>query len=123
MKTRKMEVVLLVFLGSKKRSQVFMNWIKEVYTMYDDASKFVFGFHSEASHHDNNVVETADEDLYNLLKFLKVPAPVKSKISRNVGCKSNGQVNLSAFNLKFWKASLYVDLNHAGNENPKKRRN
>ena len=57
-------------LGSKKRSQVFMNWIKEVYTMYDDASKFVFGFHSEASHHDNNVVETADEDLYNLLKFL-----------------------------------------------------
>jgi membrane-anchored protein YejM (alkaline phosphatase superfamily) len=38
--------------------------------MYDDASKFVFGFHSEASHHDNNVVETADEDLYNLLKFL-----------------------------------------------------
>jgi hypothetical protein len=25
-----------------------MNWIKEVYTMYDDASKFVFGFHSEA---------------------------------------------------------------------------
>jgi membrane-anchored protein YejM (alkaline phosphatase superfamily) len=24
-----------------------------------------------ASHHDNNVVETADEDLYNLLKFLK----------------------------------------------------
>jgi hypothetical protein len=32
-----------------------MNWIKEVYTMYDDASKFVFGFHSEASHHDNNL--------------------------------------------------------------------
>jgi hypothetical protein len=91
---------------------------REVYTMYDDASKFVFGFHSEASHHDNNVVETADEDLYNLLKFLNeghylrntlvicfvilpIPAPVKSKISRNVGCKSNGQVNLSAFNLKF----------------------
>ena len=38
--------------------------------MYNDASKFFFGFHSEASHNDNNVVETADEDLYNLLKFL-----------------------------------------------------
>ena len=47
-----------------------MNWIKEVYTMYDDASKFVFGFPSEASHQDNNVVETANEDLYNLLKLL-----------------------------------------------------
>ena len=45
-------------LGSKKRSQVCMNWIKEVYTMYDDASKFVFGFHNEASHDDHNVGET-----------------------------------------------------------------
>jgi hypothetical protein len=33
--------------------------------------------------------------------ILPIPAPVKSKISRNVGCRSNGQVNLSAFNLKF----------------------
>ena len=38
--------------------------------MYDDVSKFVFGFPSEASHQDNNVVETANEDLYNLLKLL-----------------------------------------------------
>ena len=37
-----------LYLGSKKRSNFFMNWIKEVYAMYDDASKFVLGFHSEA---------------------------------------------------------------------------
>ena len=57
-------------LGSRKRSTVFMEWIKQVYTTYDKVSKFVFGLKSEVSHGDNNNVETADEDLFNLLKFL-----------------------------------------------------
>lgn len=57
-------------LGSKRRSELFLNWIRDFYTMYDKRSKFAFGFHSEVSHGDNNLVETADEDLYNTLKFL-----------------------------------------------------
>ncbi|XP_052104010.1 uncharacterized protein LOC127737399 [Mytilus californianus] len=57
-------------LGSKRRSEVFMQWIRDIYTTYDKVPKFVFGFHSEVSHGDNNMVETADEDLFNLLKFL-----------------------------------------------------
>ncbi|XP_076096200.1 uncharacterized protein LOC143067068 isoform X1 [Mytilus galloprovincialis] len=57
-------------LGSKRRSQVFMQWIRDIYTTYDKVPKFVFGFHSEVSHGDNNMVETADEDMVDLLKFL-----------------------------------------------------
>jgi hypothetical protein len=58
-------------LGSQRRSQVFTKWISGVYQMYKNRSKFVFGFHSEVSHGDNNLVETADEDLTDTLKFLR----------------------------------------------------
>lgn len=57
-------------LGSKRRSELFLDWIQDFYTMYAKRPKFTFAFHSEVSHGDNNLVETADEDLYNTLKFL-----------------------------------------------------
>lgn len=67
-------------LGSRRRSELFMDWVKEFYVMYDKVPKFFFGFHSEVSHNDNNLVETADEDLYHLLKSLNDGGHLKNTL-------------------------------------------
>lgn len=56
--------------GSRRRTQVFLDWLKEFYSMYQHKSKFAFGFQSEVSHDDVNLVETADDDTHNFLSTL-----------------------------------------------------
>lgn len=57
--------------GSRRRTKVFLDWLKEFYVMYKNQSKFAFGFHSEVSHKDANMVETADDDIVEFLSSLK----------------------------------------------------
>jgi hypothetical protein len=47
-----------------------MDWLKDVYNSYKNAAKFVFGFYTEISHNDNNLAETADDDIVDTLKSL-----------------------------------------------------
>ena len=54
-------------VGSKRKSDIYMDQIRHIYAMYPNRPKFVFGFLGEMSHEDVNTVETADEGLYQLL--------------------------------------------------------
>ena len=58
-------------LGSISRHKNMMNWLKEFFTMYSEKPKFSFIFHSEASHNYNNPLSLLDNDLLELLKYLK----------------------------------------------------
>ena len=42
-----------------------------MYEVYTDRPKFVFAFHSEYSHDNNNLIENADDDVYEWLKDYK----------------------------------------------------
>ncbi|KAK6195767.1 hypothetical protein SNE40_001124 [Patella caerulea] len=58
-------------LGSKPRHKNFFNWLRDIFLMYTKKRKFVFGFHAEASHNDNNKVQIVDEDAVEFLKYLE----------------------------------------------------
>ncbi|ESO86427.1 hypothetical protein LOTGIDRAFT_129214 [Lottia gigantea] len=58
-------------LGSVPRHKTFINWLGDVFNMYGSKSKFVFGFHGETSHNDNNQVQIVDEDAMEFLKSLE----------------------------------------------------
>lgn len=58
-------------LGSTSRHSVFLNWLRDGMLMYPNNPKFIFGFHSEISHHTFNEVQYMDEDIMNLLKFME----------------------------------------------------
>ncbi|XP_059178759.1 uncharacterized protein LOC131957926 [Physella acuta] len=57
-------------VGSEPLHIRFLNWFKDVFKMYGRKPKFVFGFHSEFSHKNNNEMKKMDEDLLNFLKYL-----------------------------------------------------
>ncbi|CAG5125415.1 unnamed protein product [Candidula unifasciata] len=56
--------------GSEVRHMRFLNWFRELYHMYGNKPKFMFGFHSEYSHNSINNLKKIDTDLNNLLKYL-----------------------------------------------------
>ncbi|XP_050413700.1 uncharacterized protein LOC126828145 [Patella vulgata] len=56
--------------GSKPKHQYFLDYLKGMFTMYPTKRKFMFGFHGEISHGNNNNVEYMDEDIANLFNFL-----------------------------------------------------
>lgn len=58
-------------LGSISRHKNMINWVKEFFITYADKPKFSFIFHSEASHNYNNPLSLVDDDLLELLEFLK----------------------------------------------------
>ena len=45
-------------VGSVPRHIRFMGWFKDVFRMYQGKRKFMFGFHSEMSHNDNNQLKS-----------------------------------------------------------------
>lgn len=58
-------------LGSRPRHLNFINWFKDLFSVYRSYRKFFFGFHSEMSHDYNNKVQALDDDLVRLLKDLE----------------------------------------------------
>jgi hypothetical protein len=58
-------------LGSISRHKNMMNWLKEFFNIYSSKPKFSFIFHSETSHNYNNPLSLLDNDLLELLKYLK----------------------------------------------------
>ncbi|GFR96926.1 elongation factor Tu [Elysia marginata] len=58
-------------LGSDPRHMRLFNYFRDMYHMYGSKKrKFMFGFHSEFSHEDNNRVKMVDEDFANFLTNL-----------------------------------------------------
>ncbi|XP_071085366.1 uncharacterized protein [Haliotis cracherodii] len=58
-------------LGSVPRHQNFMKWFQDAYMMYGKKRKFMFGFHAETSHDDNNMAQVVDEDTKKFLEYLE----------------------------------------------------
>ena len=57
-------------IGSRPRHKLFIDWIKEGLQTNREYDLFTFGFFSEFSHHDNNLLAQADGDVMSFLKFL-----------------------------------------------------
>ncbi|OAD56073.1 hypothetical protein WN48_03813, partial [Eufriesea mexicana] len=57
-------------IGSIPRHMVMLNYMKEIFNVYKNQPKFLFGFHGELSHDSYNDIGVIDEDLRNWLKDL-----------------------------------------------------
>lgn len=57
--------------GSEPRHIRFFNYFRDMYHMYGEKRKFMFGFHSENSHSDNSRLKALDDDFADFLKDLK----------------------------------------------------
>ena len=67
-------------LGNVPRHKNFFNWFRDGCLMYGAKRKFMFGFHSETSHDDNNMVQVVDDDMKDFLQFLET----KGYLNRSV---------------------------------------
>lgn len=47
-----------------------LNYIKEIFNVYKNQPKFLFGFHGELSHDSYNDIGVVDNDLHNWIKDL-----------------------------------------------------
>ncbi|XP_054271598.1 uncharacterized protein LOC128993578 [Macrosteles quadrilineatus] len=56
-------------IGSLPRHKIMMEYAKNMFVVYKDRPKFVFGFHGEISHDNYNLVGAADEDLLEWLQW------------------------------------------------------
>ncbi|XP_055896897.1 uncharacterized protein LOC106052529 isoform X3 [Biomphalaria glabrata] len=50
-------------VGSKPRHTIFLDYFKDLLHVYQDKRKWLFFFHSEMSHQDNNYLTQLDEDI------------------------------------------------------------
>ena len=66
--------------GSSPRHVAFMHWFRDLFDMYESHPKFFFGFHSEMSHGDNNVIQALDGDLVAFLKDLEAKGYLNSTL-------------------------------------------
>ncbi|KAK3725777.1 hypothetical protein RRG08_030007 [Elysia crispata] len=57
--------------GSELRHIRFFNYFRDLYHMYGEKRKFMFGFHSELSHDDNSHLKKLDADFTQFLTELK----------------------------------------------------
>ena len=57
-------------LGDKRRTRVFLDYLKDFQVKYNEECKFSFVFHSEVSHDDTSRAMTADDDIYETIKFM-----------------------------------------------------
>ncbi|RUS81725.1 hypothetical protein EGW08_010532, partial [Elysia chlorotica] len=58
-------------VGSEPRHIRFFNYFRDLYQMYGAKRKFMFGFHSECSHQDNNYLKKLDSDFTEFLRELQ----------------------------------------------------
>lgn len=57
-------------IGGIPRHMVMLNYIKEIFNVYKNQPKFLFGFHGELSHDSYNDIGVVDNDLHNWIKDL-----------------------------------------------------
>ncbi|KAK6186940.1 hypothetical protein SNE40_006196 [Patella caerulea] len=57
--------------GSKPKHIYFMEYLKDMFKVYGSTRKFMFGFHGEISHENNNNIEYMDEDIVELFQYLE----------------------------------------------------
>ncbi|XP_076284101.1 uncharacterized protein LOC143210795 [Lasioglossum baleicum] len=57
-------------VGSIPRHMVMLNYMKEIFNVYEHQPKFLFGFHGELSHDSYNDVGVVDGDLHTWVKDL-----------------------------------------------------
>ncbi|KAF7997895.1 hypothetical protein HCN44_009293 [Aphidius gifuensis] len=67
-------------LGSQPRHMIMMNYIKNIFNVYRNKPKFMFGFHGELSHDSYNDIGVADDDLYNWIKELQAEGHLNNTI-------------------------------------------
>lgn len=67
-------------MGSVPRHKNLMNWIRDLFIMYEKTPKFTFGFHSEYSHTNSNQLQAADDDFKEFLTFLNSGEYLKNTI-------------------------------------------
>ncbi|ESP04838.1 hypothetical protein LOTGIDRAFT_109590 [Lottia gigantea] len=58
--------------GKTQHHHFSLQYVKDFFEKYQNVSKFMFAFHTELSHADNNPVQYIDEDLTDFLNFLNV---------------------------------------------------
>ncbi|XP_078052258.1 uncharacterized protein LOC144478335 [Augochlora pura] len=57
-------------VGGIPRHMVMLNYMREIFNVYEHQPKFLFGFHGELSHDSYNDIGVADQDLYTWIKDL-----------------------------------------------------
>ncbi|XP_025413865.1 uncharacterized protein LOC112685993 isoform X2 [Sipha flava] len=57
--------------GSLPRHQIMLNYIKDMFRVYEDKPKFMFAFHGELSHDYANKVAVAENDLVEWLEWFQ----------------------------------------------------
>lgn len=60
--------------------QIMLDYAKNVYRVYKERPKFVFGFHGEISHDDYNLVEAADQDLLEWLQWFNTSGQLNNTL-------------------------------------------
>ncbi|RWS14514.1 hypothetical protein B4U79_12142, partial [Dinothrombium tinctorium] len=58
-------------LGSQPRVRIMLDWSRQLFDVYPDIPKFAFGFHSEYSHDDFNLLQQADIETKQWLERLQ----------------------------------------------------
>ncbi|XP_057331266.1 uncharacterized protein LOC130671406 isoform X2 [Microplitis mediator] len=58
-------------MGGVPRHVIMMDYIKNIYEVYRDKPKFIFGFHGELSHDSYNDIGVADNDLLKWIKIMQ----------------------------------------------------
>ncbi|XP_050419630.1 uncharacterized protein LOC126832759 isoform X2 [Adelges cooleyi] len=57
--------------GSRPRHQIMLNYVKDMFRVYEDKPKFMFAFHGELSHDYANKVGVAEQDLIEWLQWFQ----------------------------------------------------
>ncbi|XP_050426970.1 uncharacterized protein LOC126837189 [Adelges cooleyi] len=57
--------------GSTPRHQIMLNYVKDMFRVYEDKPKFMFAFHGELTHDHANKVEVAEQDLIDWLEWFQ----------------------------------------------------
>ena len=68
-------------LRSTPRHMIMLNWVKDIFNVYPSPTpKFIFGFHSEFSHDDFNLIQAIDDDFTDWLKDFHLSGRLNSTI-------------------------------------------
>lgn len=67
-------------MGDRPRHSVFMNYTYQILASHEESPKFIFSFHGELSHDSINLIEVADDDLFNFFKQLNENALLENTI-------------------------------------------
>ncbi|KAL1132405.1 hypothetical protein AAG570_010360 [Ranatra chinensis] len=67
-------------IGSLPRHKIMLDYARNMYVVYKDVPKFIFGFHGELSHDSYNLIGAADKDLLDWLKWFKIEGHLNNTV-------------------------------------------